>query len=147
SGTSPLKERKRKCNAACAIRLADTGAVIKANKVISTSAKPKRPYMAEKIIAAIKKLPRPKVLDLVGACRRMNRSGKRTIPIPPTSIKKAPINRKIDTSISKIKDIYKLLVDDMASGKITRQGCGRDKAQHRDQESAFKQKGAAPVNA
>ncbi len=37
SGTSPLNERKRKCRRR-AIKLADTGAVIKANSVISNSA-------------------------------------------------------------------------------------------------------------
>jgi hypothetical protein len=69
-GTGAL-ECTLRCKAACAIRLADTGAVTNTNSVINISAMPGRPWVKPNNMDATSTLPTPRVDDLVGACRRM----------------------------------------------------------------------------
>ena len=80
----------RKCSAACASRFADTGAVTKRNKVISSSRSAHSPCAQCQAMLASSSPPTPSVVALVGACRRWKKSRKRTSPIAPISEKAPP---------------------------------------------------------
>src|SRR6185437_14798608 len=67
---------------------------------MSSSWTTKRPRAREDSREAASTPPTPRVVALVGACRRMRQSGSRTRPIEPTSVKKPPTIRQNEIAAS-----------------------------------------------
>jgi hypothetical protein len=83
-----------------AIRFADTGAVMNRKSVISSSWMPNPPDAQLAHMLASSTPPTPSVVALVGACSRMKKSPKRTIPAAPTTVKNAPMTSSTEITAS-----------------------------------------------
>src|SRR5512145_540299 len=118
------------------------------NSVISSSGTPGRPCAQDSAMLASSTPPTPSVVALVGACRRMKKSGKRSMPIAPTSVNTPPTTSSAATPISihhgRVFIVGLLSFDHVAAAEVARQRHRRGEAEHRDDQRRLEQQRAAP---
>src|SRR4051794_8537587 len=89
-------------------------------------------------------LPIPSVVDLVGACSLVSRSGSLARPNAPTRRKKLPTMISSDTTPSTIGVIASL--DHVAAQDELAERHGRHETDHREQQRRLERKRRAPAD-